>query len=238
MALVTGGAKRVGRAIVQTLAAARFDVAFTYLSSEDDAKSLARDVASRNAKALPIKADLTKPDEAVEIIFRQFSSHFNRLDLLVNNASMFVRADLAATDSTVLANAMAIHVTSPVLLIQKFAPLLRSARGHVVNMIDLLAERPWPAYLAHSSSKAALANATLSLARELAPEVTVNGIAPGVIDWPADMPAADREAYLKRVPLARAGTPDDAAKLVKFLATEGTYITGQILRLDGGRSIS
>ncbi len=237
VALVTGGAKRVGRAIVQMLAESRFDVAFTYLSSEAEATSLARELGSRLAKALPIKADLTKPEEAIPAVFLAFSAHFDRLDLLVNNASLFAPADLAATDSALFRKLMAIHVESPVLLAQQFAPLLRAAKGHVVNMIDLLAEKPWPQYLPYCASKAAMANATLSLARELAPEVTVNGIAPGVIEWPADMPAADREAYLKRVPLARSGSPEDAARLVKFLATDGSYITGQIIRLDGGRSI-
>jgi pteridine reductase len=92
--------------------------------------------------------------------------------------------------------------------------------------------------LIYSASKAALANLTLGLARELAPEVTVNGIAPGVVEWPADYPISEREKYLKRVPLARAGTPEDVASLVHFLVTEGAYITGQIIRLDGGRSIT
>ena len=120
----------------------------------------------------------------------------------------------------------------------RFAPLLRTAKGRVINMVDLLAERPWPQYMAYCASKAALANLTLSLARELAPEVTVNGIAPGVVEWPADYPEAEKEKYLKRVPLGRAGTPQDVANLVHFLATEGSYITGQIIRLDGGRSIT
>ena len=237
MALVTGGAKRVGRAMVQLLAESRFDVAFTYLSSEAEAHSLSSDIACRLAKALPIRADLTQPDTAVPAIFSAFTAQFDRLDLLVNNASLFVPADLAGTDASLISRLMAIHLTSPLLLAKQFAPLLRSAKGHIVNMVDLLAEKPWPQYLAYSASKAALANATVSLARELAPEVTVNGIAPGVIEWPADMPNEQREQYLKRVPLGRPGTPEDAAKLVKFLATDGSYITGQILHLDGGRSI-
>jgi pteridine reductase len=105
-------------------------------------------------------------------------------------------------------------------------------------MVDLLAERPWPKYLAYCASKAALWNLTLSLARELAPEVTVNGIAPGVVEWPDDYPQSEREKYLKRVPLQRPGTPRDVAETVLFLSTGGSYITGQIIRLDGGRSIT
>jgi pteridine reductase len=133
---------------------------------------------------------------------------------------------------------MAIHYESPLLLAQAFAPMLRASRGHILNMVDLLAERPWPQYMAYCASKAALLNLTLSLARELAPEVTVNGIAPGVVEWPPDFPEAEKQKYLKRVPLARAGTPQDVANLVHFLATGGSYITGQIIRLDGGRSIT
>ena len=124
------------------------------------------------------------------------------------------------------------------LLCQSFAPLLRASRGHVVNMVDLLAERPWPQYVAYCASKAALWNLTLSLARDLAPDVTVNGIAPGVVEWPDDYPESEREKYLKRVPLSRAGTPTDVAETVHFLCTAGSYITGQVIRLDGGRSIT
>ena len=235
--MVTGGAKRVGRAIVQMLADAHFDVAYTYLSSEADAQSLSSLLAAKLAKALPIKADLTQPD-AADHVHRAFASQFSRLDVLVNSASEFPAANLDATDAALVRRMTALHVTTPLLLAKAFAPLLRASRGHVINMLDLLAEKPWPDHLAYCTSKAAAWNLTLSLARELAPEVTVNGIAPGVIDWPADSTDAEREKYLKRVPLQRAGTPEDAAKLVRFLATEGSYITGQVIRLDGGRSLT
>jgi pteridine reductase len=237
VALITGGAKRVGRAIVQTLADAHFDVAFTYLSSETEAQHLACDIAAKLAKALPIRADLTQPNAADEI-HNAFTRQFNRLDVLVNNASEFADGDLAATDVALIQRMTAIHVTTPLLLAKNFAAMLRSSRGHIVNMLDLLAEKPWPGKMAYCASKAAAWNVTLSLAKELAPEVTVNGIAPGVIDWPADFPESEREKYLQRVPLARPGTPEDAAKLVKYLATDGGYITGQVIRLDGGRSLT
>ncbi len=131
-----------------------------------------------------------------------------------------------------------IHFHQPLALCRHFAPQLRAARGHIVNMVDLLAEKPWPEYLVYCASKAALANLTLSLAKELAPEVNVNGIAPGVVEWPEGYPEDLQANYLKRVPLARAGTPEDVANLVHFLCTSGSYITGQIIRLDGGRSIT
>jgi pteridine reductase len=175
---------------------------------------------------------------AAEEIHRAVSVEFGALNVLVNNASQYLQADLHATTPAIIRRVNAIHVESPLLLCQRFEPMLRAARGHVVNMVDLLAERPWPQFLPYCASKAALANLTLGLARTLAPEVTVNGIAPGVVEWPPDYPQSERDKYLKRVPLARSGTPDDVAKLVKFLVTDGSYITGQILRLDGGRSIT
>jgi pteridine reductase len=238
VALVTGGAKRVGRAIVEKLADEGFDVAFTYLSSEPEAASLEHALRSRVGRAMAIRADLTRPESEVPAIADAFRQEFTRLDVLVNSASLYAPADLAQTTLDLSRKLMAIHLESPLLLAQSFAPMLRQSRGHVVNMVDLLAERPWPQYLAYCASKAALMNLTLGLARELAPEVTVNGIAPGVVEWPADYPESERQKYLKRVPLGRAGTPQDVANLVHFLATGGGYITGQVIRLDGGRSIT
>ena len=229
VALVTGGARRVGRAIVKRLAAAGFAVAFTYNASEDDAESLQGECG-----AWPIKADLTEADAGGAHIAEVLELFDGQLNVLVNNASTFEPGATVAA----LRRMQALHVEAPLLLAQRFAPMLRATRGHVVNLVDLLAERPWPAYLAYAASKAALVNLTLSLARELAPDVTVNGIAPGVVEWPDDYPEADRAAYLKRVPLGRAGTPADAADLVHYLVTGGSYITGQIIRLDGGRSVT
>jgi pteridine reductase len=233
VALVTGGARRVGRAIVEHLAGEHYSVAFTYLSSEREAKEL-----EQRINGLAIRADLTQPEAAATTIHREFAARFDRLDVLVNNASVYKPGRLRDTKTSLMREVAAVHVQSPLLLCQKFEPMLRASRGHVVNMVDLLAERPWPEYLIYCASKAALANLTMGLARELAPEVTVNGIAPGVVEWPDRYPPEEREKYLKRVPLSRAGTAVDVAKLVHFLVTDGTYITGQIIRLDGGRSVT
>lgn len=237
-AIVTGAARRVGRAIALELARAGFDVTITYLTSEAEARAAASEIQGLGRRALAARADLTDPQAAVDRICNDHINTFGRLDVLVNNASLYLPGDLAHTSLDTLRKLNAIHVESPLLLAQRLAPLLRAARGHVVNMADLLAERPWPHYLAYCASKAALANLTLGLARELAPEVTVNAIAPGAVEWPDDYPQAEREKYLRRVPLGRAGTPDDVAKLVRFLVTDGSYITGQVLRLDGGRSVT
>ncbi len=238
VALVTGGAKRVGRAIVERLGRSGFDVAFTYLSSEAEANSLVAVLDGAGARGKAIRADLTKPEESAAGIYRAVEESFGRLDVLVNNASLYEPNALADTGVAQARRLSAIHVEAPLLLCQHFEARLRTSRGHVINMVDLLAERPWPQYLTYCTTKAALWNLTLGLARTLAPDVTVNGIAPGVVEWPDDYPEAERQKYLKRVPLARAGTPGDVAEAVHFLCTGGSYVTGQILRLDGGRSIT
>jgi len=241
VALVTGGARRVGRAIVETLAEAGYDVAFTYHASEGDADELAErhwsdaDQAYRVHKVL---ADLTEPATFDGAILAKIDE-LGRLDLFVHNASIYRPDPPTPAERSELARRMHLaHADAAVRLLHHLGPLLRRTNGSVVNMLDVLAERPMPAYSTYCASKAALWNATLSLARELAPDVRVNGIAPGVVAWPDDMPEPQRQKYLEKVPLKRAGTPQDVARLVRFLAEEAPYITGQVIRLDGGRSIA
>src|SRR5690606_28484615 len=235
VALITGGARRVGRAVAEALASAGYDIAVTYNASEQAANELVASLRSAGRRALAIQADLTDPEPATELIHREVRHTFGRLDVLVNNASIYRPAPLSQVNVNELRQLMAIHLHAPLLLCRRFEAMLRDGGGHVINMVDTLAERPWPRYLGYCASKAALLNATLSLARELAPQVTVNGIAPGVVAWPEDMPQAEKDAYLKNVPLQRAGTPQDVARLILYLITDGSYITGQIIRLDGGR---
>jgi pteridine reductase len=237
LALVTGGAKRVGRAIVEKLSAEGFDVAFTYHRSVAEADDLVREIKGAGRKCVAVEADLVHPNEAVAKIVAALEP-FGRLDVLVNNASVYLPGALEDPPTGDGQHMWAIHVQSPLALCHAFEARLRAARGHVVNMCDLLGERPWPKYLAYSASKAGLWNLTLGLARAMAPEVTVNGIAPGVVEWPEGYPKEEMEKYLKRVPLGRAGTPGDVAETVAFLCREGSYITGQIIRLDGGRSVT
>jgi pteridine reductase len=242
VALITGAAKRVGRAIALRLADEGFDIAFTYLSSAGPAEELCDEIKTKGRIPLAIRADLTDPPSAIRDIEKSFSAAFARLDVLVNNASLY--APDAATDADAIKAAeqsrrfWAIHVESPLLLARTFAPQLRAAGGAVINMVDLMAERPMPGYLAYCASKAGLWNLTLGLARELAPQVRVNGIAPGVVEWPTDLPEEKKAEYLKRVPLARAGSPADVAETATFLVVRATYVTGQILRIDGGRAIA
>jgi pteridine reductase len=237
LALVTGGAKRVGRAIVEKLAADGLDVAFTYHRSAVDAEAVVAAVESTGRRCIAIEADLTHANEAAAKITAALAT-FERLDVLVNNASIYLPGGLADPPTADAQHMWAIHVQAPLALCHAFEKHLRAARGHVVNMVDVLAEKPWPKYLTYSASKAGLWNLTLGLARALSPEVTVNGIAPGVVEWPEGYPREEIEKYLSRVPLKRAGTPADVAETVAFLCSKGNYITGQIIRLDGGRSIT
>jgi pteridine reductase len=238
VALVTGAAKRVGRAIALKLATEGFDIAFTYRGSQREAAELEQLIIRIGRQAFSIHADFTDPQRASDHVATTFTKQFPCLDALINNASLYQPSSLQGATDEQIHNLFAIHFHTPFLLARRFESLLRQSRGHIVNMIDLLADRPWPEYLAYSASKAALGSLTRGLARALAPDITVNGIAPGVVEWPDDYPQSEREKYLKRVPLARSGTPEDVANLVHFLITDGSYITGQIIPLDGGRSIT
>ncbi|HEY1684096.1 MAG TPA: SDR family oxidoreductase [Tepidisphaeraceae bacterium] len=237
VAMITGGAKRVGAAIARRLAKAGFDIAVTYLSSATDAEELLAEIRQGGVEAIAIRANFNEPWEFVPRISAEVLEKFGRLDLLMNNASVYRPSDLQNTDKKIIDEMMNVHFVSPLLLCRDFEKELRRNHGLVVNMVDATAEKPGGNYLAYTASKAALANLTLAMAGYLAPEVRVNGIAPGVVEWPPDFPQQQRDEYLKRVPLQRSGTPEDVAELVMYLATNGKYITGQILKLDGGRSI-
>ncbi|HEX8342184.1 MAG TPA: SDR family oxidoreductase [Tepidisphaeraceae bacterium] len=228
VALVTGGAKRVGAAVARRLSAAGFVIIISYKLSRDAALDVAASIGGE-----AIEADLAAEGAGRSLAGAVLERH-GRCDVLFNNASLF-KPDRDC-DNAVIEHAR-VNVDAPLALIDALAPALTRARGHVVNMLDVLAERPMRGYSGYSASKAALATITLAKARQLAPAVTVNGIAPGVVAWPDDLPIDQREAYLAKVPLGRAGTPEDVAALAAFLVTEGTYITGQVIRLDGGRSL-
>ncbi|HRK32351.1 MAG TPA: SDR family oxidoreductase [Tepidisphaeraceae bacterium] len=232
VALVTGGSKRIGRAIVQELADSGFDVLYT---TRDQRAADAP--ASGKGRIVPITLDVTALPQSADALLETVQQSFGRLDVLVHNASIYDDGRLSHTSLRLIRRVNRVHIEVPIVLTKAFAQLLRASKGHVINMIDAGIDRPMPAYLAYSASKAALANLTISMARELAPEVTVNGVAPGVLEWPPGFPEHDKDAYVARTPLARTGTPADAARLVRYLATEGSYITGQIIRVDGGRSI-
>ncbi len=247
VAMVTGGAKRVGRAIAIEFASHGFDLVVTYRSSRDEAESLAAFVAESHAPASVSLRRLDLADlEGVRAFGREYAASGARLDVLVHNASLYFPTPLEGLKSEDAEALYRVNALAPLLLTSELAPLLRKCArpggGCVVAMSDIHAiGRPRKDFSAYSMSKAALSEMVRSLARDLAPEARAVGVAPGVVQWPEqgyESDAAAQEAYLRRVPLGRSGTPEDAAKTVRWLACEATYITGQIISLDGGRSIA
>lgn len=233
VALVTGGAVRLGRAISLGLAEAGYDLAVHYRSSAGAAQDLKREIASLGRRCVSFRADLadvTAPANLVEAV----RDAFGRLDLVVNSAASFDERPLEAVDAEVWDAVMTLNVRAPHLLVRAAAPLLRQARGAVVNLVDLSAVQPWTGYPAHAVSKAALAHLTRIQARALAPEVRVNGVAPGAVLPPDDFPAERLEALRARTPLGTLGTPEDVVRAVLYLAA-APFVTGEILTVDGGR---
>lgn len=232
VALVTGGAVRVGKAITLALADAGFDLVVGYHSSQRPAREVARQVELRGRQAVTVHADLSAkgaPAHLMEAVERAYG----RLDLLVNSASTFFSTPFGEISEEEWDQVMAVNLKGPFLLIQAAAGMLAESRGHVVNILDLSALRPWAGYPHHSVSKAALAHLTRVAARVLAPRVRVNGIAPGAVLPEEDASARDIEAAAARMPLGRWGSPDDVARTVLFL-DQSPFITGEVIVVDGG----
>lgn len=243
--LVTGGARRVGLAIATAFARAGFDLVITYNRSGDEAESAA---ARLEALGATVRLERLELDDsgAVETTGGRLARELPRLDVLVHNASIYAPTPLESVGADEAMRHYRINALGPLLLSKHLGPRLAQSDiaggGAIVAMTDLHATgRPRKGFVAYSMSKAALAEMVRTLARDLAPKVRVNGVAPGVIAWPESGAEADeamQRAYLSRVPLGRAGTPEEAAELVRWLAIEATYLTGQIVRLDGGRSLT
>ncbi len=245
VALVTGGAQRVGRAIALALAKAGMDVAITFNTSENLAQQVVDQIERLGRRARAIKLDLARfdPEEFVQ----QFSERFERLDALVNNASVFGPSPFGQITRGFFDHTLMVNACAPLLLIQAFAPMLGahydpsdpSSPGRVVNFIDIhVLGEPLKGFAAYNASKAALMEITASCALELAPKVTVNAVAPGVVAWAEINTPKQREEFMARIPMARAGTPEDAASAVLFLVRDANYCTGEILKVDGGRLLT
>jgi pteridine reductase len=238
VALVTGGARRVGAAIVRRLHAAGANVMLHYRDSEADAAGLASELnAARPKSAATVKAELLAPVAPRALVGAALES-FGRLDVLVNNASSFFPVAVGAMESSHWEELIGSNLRAPLFIAQQAAAELAKNEGSIVNIVDIHAERPLKGYALYSIAKAGLAAMTRSLALELAPSVRVNGVAPGAIAWPEDgqFTDAERARILATTPLARIGSPEDVARAVHFLAC-AAYVTGQILAVDGGRSI-
>jgi pteridine reductase len=233
VALVTGGAVRLGRAISLGLAGAGYDLVIGYRSSDDEAQEVVAAAASLGRRCVAVQADLIEP-EAPDALAAQVSDEYGKLDLLVNSAASFRAVPLLDVDATEWDAVMALNTRAPHLIVRATHELLRSAGGSVVNMADLSAFQAWTEYPHHAVSKAALVHLTKIQARALAPEVRVNAIAPGAVLPPGDWPAERWEALADRAVLKRVGDPADVVQAVLYLA-EARFVTGHILPIDGGR---
>ncbi len=237
-ALVTGGARRVGAAIARRLHAAGAKVLIHYRDSEADAARLEAEFnAARPRSAVKVKAELLAPIAPRALLVAALDG-FGRLDILVNNASSFFPVDVGSIESSHWEELIGSNLRAPLFIAQQAAAELAKNEGCIVNIVDIHAERPLKGYALYSIAKAGLAAMTRALALELAPRVRVNGVAPGAIAWPEDgqFPEPERARIIATTPLARTGGPEDIARAVHFLAA-APYVTGQILAVDGGRSI-
>ena len=237
-ALVTGSARRVGAAIAERLHTAGARVVIHYRGSSTEADALADRLNDlRKDSALAVQADLLQVSAAPRLVSTTLEWH-GHLDILVNNASTFYPTPLGEITEQQWDALVGTNLKAPLFLSQAAAPALRETAGSIVNIVDIHASRPLRDHLVYGSAKAGLAMLTRSLARELAPDVRVNGIAPGAILWPeTDMTDSTKRSILDQVPLARAGAPDDIAGCVLYLVRDASYVTGQIIAVDGGRSI-
>ena len=239
VALITGASRRVGAVTARTLHAAGYDLALHYRHSADDARALADELErQRGDSTLLLQAELADLP-ALPAMIEQLLAHYGRLDALVNNASAFFPTPLGTATPQQWDALFASNAQAPFFLVQAAWPALRESRGAVVNLVDIYAERALPEHPIYVMAKAALAAMTRTLAQDLAPEVRINGVAPGAVMWPAEgKDYADREALLARTPLQRAGTPEDVASAVLWLLRDAPFVTGQIIRVDGGRTLA
>ncbi len=235
VALVTGGAVRVGRAITLALANAGYDVVVNYRSSDGPAREVVEILDEMGRRAWTVQGDLGDPETA-ERLADAVRAGPGRLDLLVNSAANFFSTSLLEVDAEEWDSVHDVNLRGPHLLVRACANLLRESGGAIVNIADHMGIRPWVRYGHHSVAKAALVHLTKSQALALAPEVRVNSIAPGLVLPPDDMDDEALEREVSEIPLARQGSPDDVAEAVLFLA-RAPFVTGHLLVVDGGQTL-
>jgi pteridine reductase len=239
--LVTGAAKRIGAVIARTLHAAGADVAIHYNRSAAEADRLAAELnRSRARSAFTVAADM-RDIAAVERMAKEVLERTSgRLDVLVNNASNFYPTPIGTITLEQWDDLFGSNLKAPLFLSQALVPALRAARGVIVNIVDVHSQRPLRDHPVYGPAKAGLAMLTRSLAKDLGPDIRVNGVSPGAILWPEEgqgMSDALRAAIIKQTALKRAGEPEDIAAAVLFLVRDAPYVTGQIIAVDGGRSV-
>jgi pteridine reductase len=240
VALITGGARRIGAAIAESLHQAGFNIALHYRHSEKEAQAMVDKLnQQRSNSALAVAADLNHLQE-IQHLAHALLQQWQRLDVLINNASSFFPTPVANASEAQWNDLMNSNLKAPFFLAQAFAAELQQRRGCIINIADIHADRPLKQHPIYCAAKAGNVMLTKSLARELAPQVRVNGIAPGAILWPEQDNGLDdstQQEILQKIPLARSGSPEDIARAVRFLVQDAPYITGQIITVDGGRSL-
>jgi pteridine reductase len=236
--LITGAAKRIGACIARTLHANGANIAIHYRGSASDAEQLAAELNnSRADSAITVQADLLDTQRLAGLV-DEVVAHAGRLDVLLNNASTFYPTPLDEVTEQDWDDLLGTNLKAPLFLSKAAAPHLRKSQGMIINIVDIHAQRPLKNHPIYGPAKAALGMLTRSLARDLAPEVRVNGVSPGAILWPEDgMDAKTEQVILKQVPLKRTGEPADIARTILFMVKDAPNITGQIIAVDGGRSI-
>lgn len=238
VALVTGAARRIGAAISRCLHQDGCSVAIHYRGSADDAIALCAELnAQRPDSALAVQADLAEIERLPDLVATVSAWH-GRLDILINNASSFYPTKPGEITTAHWDDLVGSNLKAPLFLSQAALADLRKARGVIINMIDIHAQRPLRNHSVYGAAKAGLAMLTRSFAKDLAPEIRVNGVAPGAILWPeAGLAEQTKETILRQVPAGRPGSADDIAGCVLYLVRDANYVTGQIIAVDGGRSI-
>lgn len=241
VALVTGAAKRIGRSISLRLAADGAAIVVNYMTSKAEAESLVREIQGRGGRATAIQANVSKRTE-VEKLFAAVEREFGRLDILVNNAGVFFHAKFQELTDEQWDRILDANLKSQFLCSQAAAQIMkRQGRGRIINLSSLGGLLAWPGYTHYCVSKAGSIMLTRCLARALAPEILVNSVAPGTIEFPGEAlgdpaRALNVKEYIERVPLHRTGTGDDIADAVAYLAT-ADFVTGQVIVVDGGRAL-
>ena len=237
-ALVTGAARRVGRAIALALAGRGTDLVVHYKGSAAEARATAEAVQRLGRRSVTIQADLGQPEE-VEALADRAVEAFGTIDILVNNAALFYRTPLEKVTNQEWDQFLRVNLTGPFLLARRLGLLMRRrGEGKIVNIADIAGMRPWAEFLPYCVSKGALITLTQGLAKALAPQVQVNAVVPGSVLLPEEYGDKEREAIVRATPLKRVGDPADVAKTVLFLVEGSDFMTGQVVVVDGGRSIT
>ena len=241
VALVTGAAKRIGARITRTFHQAGYNIILHYNRSADEAHELQEKLNSERSDSVSLlQLDLVNYSKWKDLEDRCMDT-WGRLDVLVNNASTFYPTVIGTASDSEWNDLIGSNLKAPFFLSQTLAPCLKEFAGNIVNICDIHGDRPLKNYSIYSIAKAGLAMMTRSLAKELAPEVRVNGIAPGAILWPeeqAEVGEGLKATIIRQIPLKRQGAPEDVANTALFLARDAPYVNGQILSVDGGRSLS